>query len=132
MLHQTFLFLEQLWQLFEVSQILEFLRYTSHVVYFYYGLSCSLLARKNKCSLSDLQKKKTRCLSDSLRAEPGCSKLTTSLVNVSIKLQTLISEIQQHFLLKKCEKFLHYKNFSHFFQQKQMSVYLVTKSYNNT
>ena len=28
MLHQTFLFLEQLWQLFEVSQILEFLRYT--------------------------------------------------------------------------------------------------------
>ena len=28
MLHQTFLFLGQLWQLFEVSQILEFLRYT--------------------------------------------------------------------------------------------------------
>ena len=27
MLHQTFLFLRQLWQLFEVSQILEFLRY---------------------------------------------------------------------------------------------------------
>ena len=27
MLHQTFLFLGQLWQLFEVSQILEFLRY---------------------------------------------------------------------------------------------------------
>ena len=26
MLHQTFLFLGQLWQLFEVSQILEFLR----------------------------------------------------------------------------------------------------------
>ena len=28
MLHQTFLFLGQLWQLFDVSQILEFLRYT--------------------------------------------------------------------------------------------------------
>ena len=28
MLHQTFLFLGQLWQLFEVSQILEFLRYS--------------------------------------------------------------------------------------------------------
>ena len=27
MLHQTFPFLGQLWQLFEVSQILEFLRY---------------------------------------------------------------------------------------------------------
>ena len=35
---------------------------------------------------------------------PGCSKLTTSLVNVSLKFQTLISEICQYFLLKKCEK----------------------------
>ena len=34
MLHQTFLFLGQLWLLFEVSQILEFLRY---------GLSNTLL-----------------------------------------------------------------------------------------
>ena len=32
MLHQTFLFLGQLWQLFEVSQILEFLRY---LLYYY-------------------------------------------------------------------------------------------------
>ena len=31
MLHQTFLFLGQLWQLFEVSQILEFLRYSIHI-----------------------------------------------------------------------------------------------------
>ena len=38
---------------------------------------------------------------------PGCSKLTTSLVNVSLKFQTLISEISQYFLLKKCEKLLH-------------------------
>ena len=31
MLHQIFLFLGQLWQLFEVSQILEFLRYLSGI-----------------------------------------------------------------------------------------------------
>ena len=54
-------------------------------------------------------------------AGPGCSKLTTSLVNVSLKFQTLISEICQYFLLKKCEKLLS------FFQQK-ISVYLVIKS----
>ena len=35
---------------------------------------------------------------------PGCSKLTTSLVNVSLKFQTLIAEICQYVLLKKCEK----------------------------
>ena len=34
----------------------------------------------------------------------GCSKLTTSSVNVLLKFQTLISEIRQYFLLKKCEK----------------------------
>ena len=33
----------------------------------------------------------------------GYSKLTTLLVNVSLKFQTLISEICQYFLLKKCE-----------------------------
>ena len=31
---------------------------------------------------------------------PGCSKLTTSLSNVSLKFQTLISNICQYFLLK--------------------------------
>ena len=45
---------------------------------------------------------------------PSCSKLTTSLVNISLKFQTLISEICQHFLLKKCEKLLQCKSFSHF------------------
>ena len=35
------------------------------------------------------------------KSGPGCSKLTTSLVNVSLKFQTLISEICQYFLLKK-------------------------------
>ena len=40
MLHQTFLFLGQLWQLFEVSQILEFLRLpqTHTFIFFCYGI----------------------------------------------------------------------------------------------
>ena len=48
---------------------------------------------------------------------PSCSKLTTLLVNVSLKFQTLISRICQYFLLKKCENFAVQKLFS-FFQQK--------------
>ena len=47
---------------------------------------------------------------------PGCSKIMTLLVNILLKFQTLISEICQYFLLKKCEKLLS------FFQQK-ISVY---------
>ena len=58
---------------------------------------------------------------------PCCSKLMMSLVNVSLKFQTLISQICQYFLLKKCEKLLQCKSFSHFLQQK-ISVYLVVKS----
>ena len=54
---------------------------------------------------------------------PSCSKLTKSLVNVSLKFQTLISKICQYFLLKKCEKLLHFS----FFEQK-ISAYLVIKS----
>ena len=46
---------------------------------------------------------------------PGCSKLTTSLVNVTLNFKKLISQICQYFLLKKCEKFLHCNSFSHFF-----------------
>ena len=53
---------------------------------------------------------------------PGCSKLTTPLVNVSLKFQTLISQICQYFLLKKCEKLLQCKSFSHFFN-KNISVF---------
>ena len=49
---------------------------------------------------------------------PGCLKLTTSLANVSLKFQTLISQICQHFLLKKCERLLQCKSFSHFFDKK--------------
>ena len=51
---------------------------------------------------------------------PACSKLTTSLVKVSLKFQKLLSQIRQYFLLKKCEKLLS------FFQQK-ISVFLVLK-----
>ena len=58
---------------------------------------------------------------------PGCSKLTTSLVNVLLKFQTLISEICQSFLLKKCEKLLHsLQKLLSFFSNK-ISVYLVIK-----
>ena len=45
---------------------------------------------------------------------PGFSKLTTPLVNVLLKFQMLISQIHQYFLLKKCEKLLQCKSFSHF------------------
>ena len=47
---------------------------------------------------------------------PGCSKLMMSLVNVSLKFQTLISEICQYFLLEKC--------FSHFFNKKYQCIWL--------
>ena len=36
---------------------------------------------------------------------PGCSKLTTSLVNVSLKFQSLISNICQYILLKNVRSF---------------------------
>ena len=54
---------------------------------------------------------------------PGYSKLTTSLVNVSLKFQMLISNISQYFLLKKCEKLLQCKSFSHFFNKKYQCVW---------
>ena len=49
---------------------------------------------------------------------PSCSKLMTSLVNVSFKFQTLILQIHCYFLLKKCANPLHCKGFSHFFNKK--------------
>ena len=57
---------------------------------------------------------------------PGSSKLTTLLVKVSLKFQTLISQIRPYFLLKKCEKLL-----LSFFQQK-ISVYLVIRLQNTS
>ena len=47
---------------------------------------------------------------------------TMSLVNVSLKFQTLISEIRQSFLLIKCEKLLQCKSFSHFFNNKNQCL----------
>ena len=49
---------------------------------------------------------------------PRCSKLTTSLVNETLKFQTLISQICQYFFMKKCEKLLQCKSFSHFYNKK--------------
>ena len=55
---------------------------------------------------------------------PGCSELTTSLVNEMLKFQTLISQICQYFLSKKCEKLLQCKSFSHFFNKKFQHIWL--------
>ena len=41
---------------------------------------------------------------------PSCSKLTTSLVNNSLKFQTFIFQIHYYFLLIKCENPLHFVN----------------------
>ena len=57
-------------------------------------------------------------VSEPLLPGPSCSKLTTSLVSVSLKFQTLILQIHCYFLLKKCENPLHCKGFSHFFNKK--------------
>ena len=57
---------------------------------------------------------------------PGCSKLTTSLFNVPLKFQTLISQICQYFLLTKCEKLLQCKSFSHFFNKKYQCIWLLS------
>ena len=48
------------------------------------------------------------------RSGASCSKLTMSLVNVSLKFQTLILQIHCCFLLKKCENPLHCTNNSVF------------------
>ena len=47
----------------------------------------------------------------------GCSKVTASLVNVSLKFKTLILQIHCYFLLEKCE------NDSHIFPTKNNSVF---------
>ena len=57
---------------------------------------------------------------------PGCSKLTTSLVNETLKFQTFISQICLYFLLKKKGVAFAVQKLLSFFQQK-ISVYLVIK-----
>ena len=63
------------------------------------------------------------------RPGPGCSKLTTSLVNVSLNFQKLISQICQYFLLKKLKEAFAVQQLLSFFQQK-ISVYWVIKPLN--
>ena len=69
-------------------------------------------------------KKMILCIKKACKAGPGCSKLTTPLVNGSLKFQTLISETCQYFLLKKCEKLLQCKSFSHFVNKKYQYIWL--------
>ena len=57
------------------------------------------------------------------KSGPGCSKLTTSLVNVSLKFQTLISEIWKYFLLKKCERSFCSAKASLIFSTENISVF---------
>ena len=55
---------------------------------------------------------------------PGCSKLTTSLVNVSLKFQTLISQICQYFFVEKMREAFAVLLLLSFFQQKYLYVEL--------
>ena len=80
----------------------------------HYGVECSTVSL---CFILQLMKK---CISG-----PGCPELMTSLVNVLLKFQTLISEILQYFLSKKCEKLLQCKSFSHFFNKKFQCIWLL-------
>ena len=59
---------------------------------------------------------------------PGCSKLTMSLVNISLNFQTLISRFCQYFLSKKCEKLLKCSAKASVIFSTKISVYLVIKS----
>ena len=62
----------------------------------------------------------TRVMIGKRRSGFVCSKLTTSLVNVSLKFQTLISQIWQYFVEINVRS-------SHFFN-KNIILYLVIKS----
>ena len=72
--------------------------------------------------LTCLPRRRLTFQAQSLCSGPGCSKLTTSLVNETLKFQTLISQICQYFLLKKNVR----KAFLIF--STKISVYLVMKS----
>ena len=51
------------------------------------------------------------------RSGASYPKLTTSLVNVSLRFKTLTLQIHCYFLLEKCENHLHCKRFSHFYNK---------------
>ena len=75
----------------------------------------------NTCLLDDFET--DCCCCYNTQTGLSCSKLTTSLVNVSLKFQMLVSQICQYFLLKKFEKLLQCKSFSHF-STKNITVFL--------
>ena len=56
-------------------------------------------------------------------AGPGYSKLTRSLVNETLKFQTIISQICQYFLLKKNERSFCSAKASLIFSTKNISVF---------
>ena len=86
-------------------------------MHFFSAAYVTELAVLCKCSLAATVNLETK-------SGASCPKLMTSLVNISFKFQMLISEIHQYFLLKKCEKLLQCKSFSHFFQQKFLCIWL--------
>ena len=59
-----------------------------------------------------------------------CSKLTTSIANQTLNFQTLIYQIYQYFLLKKCEKLLQCSAKASLIFSTKISVHLVMKSQN--
>ena len=73
------------------------------------------------CTESKTQKKILK-----KRSGPSCSKLMTSLVNISLKFHTSVSEICQYFLLKNCAKRLQCKikcdKLHHCMKKKQSNI----------
>ena len=57
------------------------------------------------------------------KSGPSCSKLTTLLVNDSLKFTSSDMQIRWNFLLKKCEKLLQCKSYSHFFRKNIRILY---------
>ena len=115
MLHQTFLFLGQLWQLFEVSQILEFLRYVYFFQTSFKGPSIS-----NGFRILEFEREEN----PGAILGPGCSKLTMLLVTVRLKFQPLIPEICQYFLWKNMRSFCNAKA-SLIFSTKNIMDYVI-------
>ena len=61
---------------------------------------------------------------DLYQTGPGCSKLTTTLVNILLKFQKLISEMCQYLLLKKMKEAFALQKLLSFFQQKYQCIWL--------
>ena len=100
---------------------------TNHLLFFKqlkahqgYCKHCTLRSAYTLCVFPAVFCKTPPPTSKAERTSPGpyCSKPAMSLVYVSLKFQTFISEICQYFLLKKREELLHCKRFSHFVSKK--------------